>query len=144
MALYCYGGGWVIGSHQAYDSSARALIDTAGTAMVLTGYRLATNNKFAAAHDDTFTTFQWVRANARQFNGDPFRVAVVGESAGGNMAASIAIRARAQWVPLPLVQVLTYPVTNHAFVTPFRQVNQNTSRSSTKSLRHSNGFMSTS
>ncbi len=135
VALFIHGGGWVIGSRQAYDSSARALTNAAGAIIVSTSYRLAPENRFSAAHDDTFAAYQWVRANARQFNGDPARVAVVGESAGGNMAASIAIRARAQSVPLPLHQVLIYPVTNYAFDTPSQQANQNTSPLSTKGLQ---------
>ena len=135
VALFIHGGGWVIGSRQAYDSSARALTNAAGAIIVSTDYRLAPENRFTAAHDDTFAAYQWVRANARQFNGDPTRVAVVGESAGGNMAASIAIRARAQGVPLPVYQVLIYPVTNYAFDTPSQQANQNTSPLNTKGLQ---------
>ncbi len=134
-ALYIHGGGWVIGSRQAYDSSARALTNAAGAVIVSTDYRLAPENRFTAAHDDTFAAYQWVRANARQLNGDPARVAVIGESAGGNMAASITLRARAQNVPLPVYQVLIYPVTNDAFDTPSEQVNQNTAPLSTKGLQ---------
>ena len=135
VALYIHGGGWVIGSRQAYDSSARALTNAAGAIIVSTSYRQAPENRFPAAHDDTFAAYQWVRANARQFNGDPARVAVVGESAGGNMAASIAIRARAQNIPLPVHQVLIYPVTNYAFDTPAQLANQSTSPLGTNGLR---------
>lgn len=135
VALYIHGGGWVIASRQAYDSSARALTNAANAIIVSTDYRLGPENRFAAAHDDTFAAYQWVRANARQFNGDPTRVAVIGESAGGNMAASISIRARTQGVQLPLYQVLIYPVTNYAFDTPSEQVNQNMSPLSTKGLQ---------
>ena len=135
VVLFIHGGGWVIGSRQVYDSSARALTNAAGAIVVSTDYRLAPENRFPAAHDDTFAAYQWVRANARQFNGDPARVAVAGESAGGNMAASIAIRARTQGVAQPLYQVLIYPVMNYAFDTPSQQVNQNTSPLSTKGLQ---------
>lgn len=135
VALYIHGGGWVIGSRQAYDSSARALTNAAGTIIVSTDYRLGPENRFPAAHDDTYAAYQWVRANARQFNGDAARVAVVGESAGGNMAASITIRARAQGLPLPVYQVLIYPVTNYAFETPSELVNQTTSPLNTKTLQ---------
>ena len=135
VVLFIHGGGWVIGSRQVYDSSARALTNAAGAIVVSTDYRLAPENRFPAAHDDTFAAYQWVRANARQFNGDPARVAVAGESAGGNMAASIAIRARTQGVAQPLYQVLIYPVTNYAFDTPSEQVNQNASPLSTKGLQ---------
>ena len=135
VALFIHGGGWVIGSRQVYDSSARALTNAANAIIVSTNYRLAPENRFPAAHDDTFAAYQWVRANARQFGGDPARVAVVGESAGGNMAASIAIRARDQRLALPLHQVLIYPVTNYAFDTPSQLANQNTSPLSTKGLQ---------
>ena len=135
VALYIHGGGWVIADRKVYDSSARALTNAAGAIIVSTDYRLAPENRFPAAHDDTFAAYQWVRANATRFNGDPARVAVVGESAGGNMAASIAIRARDQGVPPPLYQVLIYPVTNYAFDTPSQVANQNASPLSTKGLQ---------
>ena len=134
VALFIHGGGWVIGNRQAYDASARALTNAAGTIVVSTSYRQAPENRFSAAHDDTYAAYLWVRANARQFNGDPNRVAVVGESAGGNMAASITLRARAQNVPLPVHQVLIYPVTNYAFDTPSQQGNQSAAPLSTKGL----------
>lgn len=135
VALFIHGGGWVIGSRQGYDSSARALTNASGAIIVSTEYRLAPENRFTAAHDDTFAAYLWARTNARQFNGDPTRVAVVGESAGGNMAASIAIRARSQNVPQPVYQVLIYPVTNYAFDTLSQLANQNTSPLSTKGLQ---------
>ena len=135
VALFLHGGGWVIGSRQGYDSSALALTNAAGAIIVSTDYRLVPENRFTAAHDETFAAYQWVRANARQFNGDPTRVAVVGESAGANMAASIAIWARAQSVPLPLHQVFIYPVTSYAFDTPFQQSNQKRRALSTKRLQ---------
>ena len=71
VALFINGGGWVMGSRQGYDSSARALTNAAGAIIVSTDYRLAPENRFTAAHDDTLAAYQWVRANARQFNGDP-------------------------------------------------------------------------
>lgn len=135
VALYIHGGGWVIADRKVYDSSARALTNAAGAIIVSTDYRLGPENRFPAAHDDTFAAYQWVRANARQFNGDPARVAVVGESAGGNLAASIAIQARDQGVPLPLHQVLIYPVTNYAFDTPSQIANPDSAPLSTKALR---------
>lgn len=126
VVLYIHGGGWVIADRKVYDSSARALANAAGAIIVSTDYRQGPENRFPAAHDDTFAAYQWVRQNAVQFNGDPNRIAVAGESAGGNMAASIAIRARDQRVPLPVHQVLIYPVANYAFDTPSQQVNVTT------------------
>ena len=135
VALYIHGGGWVIADRKVYDSSARALTNAAGAIIVSTDYRLAPENRFPAAHDDVFAAYQWVRANARSFNGDPTRIAVVGESAGGNLAASIAIQARDQRVPLPLHQVLIYPVANYAFDTPSQIANPDSAPLSTKGLR---------
>lgn len=134
VVLFIHGGGFVIADRKAYDSSARALTNAAKAIVVSTDYRLGPENRFPAAHDDTFAAYQWVRANAVQFNGDPARVAVVGESAGGNMAASITIRARSQNIPLPIYQVLIYPVTNYAFDTPSQMANANTAPLSSKDL----------
>lgn len=135
VVVYIHGGGWVIADRKVYDSSARALTNAAGAIVVSADYRRGPENRFPAAHDDTFAAYQWVRQNAQQFNGDPLRIAVAGESAGGNLAASIAIRARDQGVPLPRYQVLVYPVTNYASDTPSQQVNMDTTPLSTKSLR---------
>ena len=125
----------MIGSRQAYDTSVRALTNAAGAIIVSTSYRHTPEKRFPAAHDDAFAAYLWVRANACQFNGDPARVAVVGESAGGKMAASIAIQARTQNVPLPLHQVLIYPGTNYAFDTPSQLGNQSTAPLGTKGLQ---------
>ena len=135
VALYIHGGGWVIADRKVYDSSARALTNAAGAIIVSTDYRLGPENRFPAAHDDTFAAYQWVLANATSLNGDPTRLAVVGESAGGNLAASIAIQARDQGVPLPLHQVLIYPVTNYAFDTPSQVANPDSAPLSTKGLK---------
>ncbi|WP_296912492.1 alpha/beta hydrolase [Polaromonas sp.] len=134
VALYIHGGGWVIADRKVYDSSARALTNASAAIIVSTDYRMGPEIRFPAAHDDTFAAYQWVRANARQFNGDPARVAVVGESAGGNLAASLTLRARDQGVPLPQYQVLIYPVTNYAFDTPSQLGNTATSPLGTKAL----------
>lgn len=134
VVLYIHGGGWVIADRKVYDSSARALANASGAIVVSTDYRQGPENRFPAAHDDTFAAYQWVRENAVQFNGDPARIAVAGESAGGNMAASIAIRARDQRVPMPKHQVLIYPITNYAFDTPSQRVNVGTKPLSTVGL----------
>ena len=134
VVLYIHGGGFVVADRKVYDSSARALTNAANAIVVSTDYRRGPENRFPAAHDDTFAAYQWVRANAGQFNGDLARIAVVGESAGGNLAASVTIRARDQGVPLPVYQVLIYPVTNDALDTPSQAVNANTSPLGSKAL----------
>ena len=110
VIVYIHGGGWVIADLDTYDSSPRALANACKAVVVSTHYRLAPEHPFPASHDDVFAAYQWTLANAETFNGDPARIAVAGESAGGNMAVGISLMAREQKVPLPLHQLLVYPV----------------------------------
>lgn len=136
VVLYIHGGGWVIADIDTYDSSARALTNAAQAIVVSTEYRHAPEHKFPAAHDDTYAVYRSLVANARTLNGDPARIAVVGESAGGNMAAAIALRARDEGAPMPLYQVLIYPVTeDQAYVTPSERENINAKPLDTAMLR---------
>ena len=122
VVLYIHGGGWVIADLDVYDASPRAIANAAGAIVVSTHYRLAPEHPFPAAHDDTFAAYLWVRQNAALFQGDPQRIAVAGESAGGNMAAALCLTARHQQVPLPVHQVLVYPVASAEMKTPsFRE-----------------------
>ena len=104
VILYIHGGGWVFANLDTYDSTPRALANAAGAIVVSTHYRQAPEHPFPASHDDTFTAYKWVREHARSINGDPNRLAVAGESAGGNMAAAICLRAQQEMVPLPVPQ----------------------------------------
>jgi len=110
VVVYWHGGGFVIADLETYDSSPRAIAKFASCIVVSCHYRWAPENKFPAAHDDAFAAYQWVLANAASFGGDPTNIAVMGESAGGNLAANVAIRARDQGVQAPVYQVLVYPV----------------------------------
>lgn len=87
VLVYFHGGGWVIASIQAYDSSCRALANAAQCVVVSVGYRQAPEYRFPAAHEDSYAATQYVMNNTAKFGGDPRRVAVGGESAGGNLAA---------------------------------------------------------
>jgi len=118
VVLYIHGGGWVIANLDTYDASPRALANLSKAIVVSTHYRQAPENKFPAAHEDTLAAYKWVLANAAKLGGDPKRIAVVGESAGGNMAASIALAARDQKLQAPLAQVLVYPVAGNDTTTP--------------------------
>jgi len=118
VIVYIHGGGWVIADLDTYDSSPRALANAANAVVVSTHYRLAPEHPFPASHDDAFTAYKWARENALSFNGDPTRIAVAGESAGGNMAAAICLMARDQNVPLPVHQLLVYPVAGTDMTTP--------------------------
>lgn len=110
VVLYVHGGGWVIADLDVYDASPRAIANLAQCIVVSTHYRQGPEHRFPAAHEDVFAAYQWVLANARDLGGDPSRVAVVGESAGGNLAAVVGINARDAGLPLPVHQVLVYPI----------------------------------
>jgi acetyl esterase len=118
VIVYYHGGGWVIGTIDAYDSSARALAHTVGAIVVSVEYRKAPEHKFPAAHEDAYAAYRWVLRNADTFNGDPSMVAVAGESAGGNLAAAVCLMARARGEILPVHQALIYPVAGYDFNTP--------------------------
>ncbi|GAC1353778.1 MAG: hypothetical protein NVS4B11_21900 [Ktedonobacteraceae bacterium] len=118
VLVYFHGGGWVIANLDTYDSSCRALTNAAGFIVVSVAYRLAPEHPFPAAADDAYAATQWVRANAASFNGIPSKVAVGGESAGGNLAAVTALRARDMHARMPIHQLLIYPVTNDNINTP--------------------------
>ncbi|MGH8728334.1 MAG: alpha/beta hydrolase [Burkholderiales bacterium] len=122
---YIHGGGWVIANLDTYDASARAIANAANAIVVSSHYRQAPEHPFPAAHEDSFTAYQWLVANAGKLGGDPNRIAVMGESAGGNMAAAITLLAREHGLPMPVHQVLVYPVANYGFDTPSYQQNAN-------------------
>ena len=125
VILYIHGGGWVIADLDSYDASPRAIANAAGAIVVSTHYRQGPEHKFPAAHDDTLAAYKWTLANAAKWNGDPKKIALVGESAGGNMAAYIAIAARDQKLQAPLHQVLIYPVANNDLNSPSYVENAN-------------------
>ena len=134
VVFYIHGGGWVIATIDTYDASARALSNAAGAIVVSTEYRKAPEFKFTAAHDDTYAAYQWTLANAASLGGIAKQVAVVGESAGGNMAAAITLRARDAGIQVPVYQALIYPVTNYAFDSPSQQQNRDASPLNTAAL----------
>ncbi len=108
--LYIHGGGWVIADLDTYDATPRGLADAVGAIVISTHYRQAPEHKFPAAHEDVFAVYKAVLKNSWKRNYDPKRIAVVGESAGGNMACAVSLMAKERGVPLPLAQVLVYPV----------------------------------
>jgi len=118
VLVYFHGGGWVIANLDAYDSSCRALTNAAGFIVVSVAYRQAPEHKFPAAADDAYAATEWVIANAASFNGISSKVAIGGESAGGNLAAVTALRIRDKGTAKPIHQLLVYPITNYNFNTP--------------------------
>lgn len=118
VVLYIHGGGWVIADLDTYDASPRAIANAAQAIVVSTHYRQGPEHKFPAAHEDTLAAYEWVLKNAASLGGDPKRIALVGESAGGNMAANIATVARNRGWQAPLHQVLVYPVADNDLNSP--------------------------
>ncbi len=110
VIVYYHGGGFVIATNDTYDASPRALANGAKAIVVAVEYRKAPENKFPAAHEDAWAAYKWVLKNAAMFGGDPKRVAVAGESAGGNLALNVALRARDEQTQLPIHELLIYPV----------------------------------
>jgi acetyl esterase len=117
VLVYLHGGGWVIGDLEAYDATCRALTNAAGCLVVAIEYRLAPEHKFPAAPEDCYAATCWVAANAATIGGDPRRIAVGGDSAGGNLAAVVAQMARDRGGPFLVYQLLVYPVTNYGYDT---------------------------
>ena len=125
VILYIHGGGWVIADLDTYDSTPRALANAAGAVVVSTHYRQAPEHKLPAAHEDAFGAYQWTLANAQKWGGDTKKVAVVGESAGGNMAAAVCFMAQDKGMQMPVHQVLVYPVADTKMDTPSYKENAN-------------------
>jgi len=117
VIVYYHGGGWVIGSLDVYEPSAKALAERTGAILVSVDYRLSPEFKFPAAHEDAYAAYKWVHDNAATIGGNPAKVAVAGESAGGNMAAAVCILARERGLALPVHQLLVYPVANNDLTT---------------------------
>lgn len=118
VLVYFHGGGWVIANLDVYDASARALCREAGAIVVSVAYRQAPEAKFPAAVEDAYAATQWVFQNAAGFGGDPERIAIAGESAGGNLATVTCLMAKERGGAMPVHQLLVYPVISPAMDTP--------------------------
>ena len=118
VLVYLHGGGWVLGSIVTHDVLCRSIANAAGCIVVSVDYRLAPEHKFPAAPEDCYAATKWVAANAASFGGDPNRVAVGGDSAGGNLAIATALMARDRGGPNLVFQLLFYPAISAANDTP--------------------------
>jgi acetyl esterase len=118
VLLYMHGGGWVVGDLDTHDSVCRALARRAECVVLALDYRLAPENPFPAAVEDAWTGLNWLRDHASDIGADADRIAVGGDSSGGNLSAVLAQRARDRGGPRLAAQVLIYPVTDCDFDTP--------------------------
>ncbi len=115
VLVYYHGGGWVIGDLESHDTLCRELANASGVAVVAIDYRLGPEHRFPAAYDDAYAATRWIFAHAHELGLDPERLAVGGDSAGGNLAAVVALAARDRLdgSALPIAfQLLIYPATD--------------------------------
>jgi acetyl esterase len=122
LLVFFHGGGWVIGDLDTHDGVCRFLAAAAGTTVLSIDYRLAPEHPFPAAVEDSWAAFSWAEANAATLGVDPARIAVCGDSAGGNLAAVVSLLAKDAGGPMPAMQLLFYPVTDSVGDMPSREL----------------------
>jgi len=125
VIVYYHGGGFVIANIDVYNASAQAMAEQVGAVVVSVAYRLAPEHKFPTAHDDSYAAYAWVVKNAASIKGDPKKIAVLGESAGGNLAVATAIKARDNKIMVPTHIVCVYPIAQADMTTPSYVKNAN-------------------
>ena len=113
LLVFLHGGGWVIGDLDIQDGLCRALANRAGCAVLSVDYRLAPEHPFPAAADDAWAACRWAAAHGADLGVDPGRLGVAGDSAGGNLALGVALRARDSGAPSLRLCLLTCPVVDH-------------------------------
>lgn len=118
VVVYYHGGGWVIADVNVYDPTPRLLAKQLNAIVVSVEYRHAPEFKFPAQHEDAATAYRWVLANAASWGGNPAKVALAGESAGGNLAVATAIYARDNGLTAPRHILSVYPIANSTMQLP--------------------------
>lgn len=117
LTVFFHGGGWVIGTLETHDATCRELAQEARCAVLSVDYRLAPESRYPVAVEDCFAATRWAADNAVALGLSGERLAVAGDSAGGNLAAAVALMARDRGGPELAHQLLIYPVTDHDFAT---------------------------
>jgi acetyl esterase/lipase len=120
VIMYFHGGGFVIASVAAYDSSYRAMANRTGAMVAAVAYRYAPEHRLPAAHEDSYAATQYFLNNAEKFGGNSSKVAVMGESAGGNLATDMCIMAKLRGGKMPVHQTLIYPFVNDKILASHR------------------------
>ena len=123
LAVYFHGGGWTIGNLDSHDVLCRQLARSGGFAVLSVDYRLAPEHRFPAAVDDAIAATRWARSAAPALGCDPERIAVAGDSAGGNLAAVVALALRDAGERWLRFQTLIYPATDMRMDAPSHQTN---------------------
>ena len=118
VIVYYHGGGWVVGSIDESNTLGRKLAERTSCAVVLVDYRLAPEHRYPVAVDDSYAALEWAAAHMDQIAGGEVPLIVAGDSAGGNLSAVMAVRARDRNGPEIAMQVLIYPVTDANFDRP--------------------------
>ncbi len=134
VVVYYHGGGWVIATIDTYNTSAQALAEQADAIVVSVEYRKGPEFKFPTAHNDSYMAYKWAIKNASTFKGDSTHMAVAGESAGGNLAVTVAMMARDSGIMKPKHIVSVYPVASNDLNTPSKIMYANAKPLSTPAL----------
>jgi len=121
VLIYFHGGGFVICSLDTHDGECRRLANASGCAVISVDYRLAPENKYPAAAEDAYAATRYIAENAAEFGIDPQRIAVGGDSAGGNLSTVVALLSRDRGGPLLKFQLLIYPLVDFADNSPSMQ-----------------------
>jgi acetyl esterase len=120
--IYYHGGGWVIGNIETHDSTCRRIANKSRCQVISVDYRLAPEHPFPTPIEDSLAAFRHIRDNAAVYEADPARLAVGGDSAGGNIAAVVCQDCKQTGEPMPAFQMLIYPATDARRQTPSRRL----------------------